>query len=212
MARESRNLAANNSVARPRPVSPPVGAFPGGNRGVTPSIYRNDVAGVFLAPGSVGRFLRESHGLNSFRSWTLIILNFSSETRFQPTIRQSFPENHVRASDLKCMNLRGDDATPARVISFYWKKRYTNVTRTPKAQGYESYIFYPNHWLRLRCTYERARTTAKRDGGREILRQRSPMELLAFCTAHRVVCARKFIVLHLDRRYSHSHAAIVVAM
>jgi len=38
-------------------------------------------------------------------------------------------------------------------------------------------------------------------GGREMLRQRSPTELLAFCTASCVVCSREFIVLYLDRRY-----------
>lgn len=42
----------------------------------------------------------------------------------------------------------------------------------------------------------------KDGGGREILRQRSPTELLAFCTASCVVCSREFIVLYLDRRYS----------
>lgn len=46
---------------------------------------------------------------------------------------------------------------------------------------------------------ESARTRREKDrGGREILRQRSPTELLAFCTATCAVCPREFIVLYLD--------------
>lgn len=76
--------------------------------------------------------------------------------------------------------------------------------RTPD----KSYVIYPNCQLLLRRelyawteSKMQARAHTRRDkerGGREILRQRSPTELLAFCTASCVICSREFIVLYLD--------------
>jgi len=49
-----------------------------------------------------------------------------------------------------------------------------------------------------------------REEGREMLRQRSPTELLAFCSASCVVCSREFIVLYLDRRYLCRRGFVIV--
>jgi len=67
---ESRN-PDNNTIVRPYPVD----AFPSGSEASRTALqfHRNDVAGIFLAPGS--DFFRESHGLKFFSKFNFALGN-----------------------------------------------------------------------------------------------------------------------------------------